>query len=164
VNFFDVPEVSISDEQRDNILLDVVSGHLDETYEEPFGVYYKQDYFQFIYEKFCIAPTAVYILKLRAGWDCPPHVDDEYDMPRYSSMIIPLSPVGETYMPLRYLDRDNKPIETIHYRNHGFITDTTKLHHVVNNHKDRYNIQISFEQRLDELYKLYKEDKLLRNQ
>jgi len=162
VNFFDVPEVRLSDKQRENIFLDVISGHFDETYEEPFNVYFKEDYFQFIYDQLNVIPTAVYILKLRAGWDCPPHVDDEYDMPRYSSMIIPLSPIGDSYMPLRYLDRDNNPIETIGYRENGFITDTTKLHHVVNNHKDRYNIQISFKQRIDELYKLYKDNKLIK--
>ena len=162
MNFFDVPEVSLTDRQRENILLDIMSGYFDETYEEPFNVYFKEDYFQFIYDQLNVTPSAVYILKLRAEWDCPPHVDDEYDMPRYSSMIIPLSPTGESYMPLRYLDRGNNLVESIGYKDHAFITDTTKLHHVVNNHEDRYNIQISFGQRINELYKIYKKEELLR--
>ena len=50
----------------------------------------------------------------------------------------------------------------IGWKEHGFMMTTRKLHRVISNKYDRLNLQITFKEPIEELYKLYKEDKLIR--
>ena len=78
--YFDIPELSLDSEARENLIMDTKSGLLERHHEEPFFFYGPNDreYFSEYYQKFTIEPTSVYVLQVSQGWDVAPHIDDDY--------------------------------------------------------------------------------------
>jgi len=91
-------------------------------------------------------------------------IDADYEQARNTTCIIPLYPEGDEYMPCDFVDRSGEMIESIGWKEHGFMMTTRKLHRVISNKYDRLNLQITFKEPIEELYELYKEDKLIRKQ
>jgi len=164
--YFDIPELSLDSETRENFIMDTKSGLLEQLHEEPFLFYGSDDreYFSEYYNMFTIEPTCIYILQVSQGWDVAPHIDADYEQARNTTCIIPLYPEGDEYMPCDFVDRSGEMIESIGWKEHGFMMTTRKLHRVISNKYDRLNLQITFKEPIEELYELYKEDKLIRKQ
>lgn len=162
--YFDIPELAVSESEKEELILDTKSGFLESVYEEPFYFYgaIQRDYYKKYYDWFTVEPTLVYVLQVSQGWDVPPHIDDDYDYARNTTCIIPLYPEGKEYMPCDFVDRGEGVIESIGWKEHAFMMTTRETHRVVSNKYDRLNLQITFKESIKELYELYKEDKLIR--
>ena len=81
---------------------------------------------------------SVILLKIPANNHEPPHVDGDKN-PRKTAWIFPLS---ESYAPTRFYENDNLIDE---YAGQ-MLLNTAKTHEVCNGEKDRYNLQICFEE------------------
>jgi hypothetical protein len=84
---------------------------------------------------------SVILLKIPAHAHEPPHVDGDKN-PRKTAWIFPLS---ESYAPTRFYEGDNLIDE---YAGQ-MLLNTAKIHEVCNGEKDRYNLQICFEENIE---------------
>lgn len=108
-----------------------------------------------------LKPVGITFVYFRPFTQILPHIDD--DERRTSCLTFPLSDLT-TFSPAKYFDNDKNLTEVLEYKKEAVMISTRSIHSVENNDYDRYSVQICFKQKIEDLYKIHKENFIIKKE
>jgi len=188
MNVFDIPELTITEEFREQVVLDAMTLNKCTPFTSNVqgsnklqgtgAVWFPEDkqYFESVYEQFILKPEVMYLFFMDIGYNAEPHIDSEaYKLEKHGGDSISPHFSADSYAGLRKtvvqipLTPTGDDYARLTYQNefkawtdHAFAFTVEELHGVDVTKHMRLNLQIPFNIPIKELYQIYKSGNLVR--